>query len=51
MPGRTTRSVFFVWNNEAGVSWREVIRDSARKEFEAAREEKDPVILARHRGY
>jgi hypothetical protein len=30
-------SPLFVWRNEAGVPWRDVIRDSARTEFNAAR--------------
>jgi hypothetical protein len=30
-------SPLFVWRNEAGVPWRDVIRDSARTEFDAAR--------------
>ena len=30
-------SFLFVWKNEKGEEWRDVIRESARKEFEAAR--------------
>jgi hypothetical protein len=29
------------------VEWKEVIRESARKEFEAARHERDPEMVAR----
>ncbi|CAM9674572.1 unnamed protein product, partial [Phaeothamnion confervicola] len=37
----------FHWCNEHGVPWNKLLRDSARKEFEQAREEKDPLIVAR----
>ena len=40
-------SFMFVWKNERGVEWKEVIRESARKEFEAARHERDPEMVAR----
>ena len=40
-------SFMFVWKNERGVEWKEVIRESARKEFEAARQESDPEMVAR----
>lgn len=40
-------SLLFVWRDERGVPWREVIRRSARQEFEASREEQDPEILNR----
>lgn len=40
-------SFLFVWRNEKGEEWRDVIRESARKEFEAARHEKDPEMVAR----
>ena len=33
-------SRLFVWQDEAGQPWRDVLRTSARKEFEAARDEK-----------
>ena len=39
-------SFLFVWRNEKGEKWRDVIRESARKEFEAARHEKDPEMVA-----
>ena len=42
---RTARS--FYWPNEDGVPWKDVLRESARKEFEEAREERDPLIVAR----
>ena len=37
-------SFLFVWRNEKGEEWRDIIRESARKEFEAARHERDPEI-------
>ena len=40
-------SVFFVWRDERGRGWRDVIRDSARKEFEAGRLERDPEMVNR----
>jgi hypothetical protein len=42
---RTARS--FYWSNDKGVPWYRVLRESARKEFEEARNEKDPVIIMR----
>ncbi|GIL87430.1 hypothetical protein Vretifemale_15542, partial [Volvox reticuliferus] len=38
-------SNLFVWRDDKGRLWRDVIRDSARKEFEAARFEPDPEIV------
>ena len=38
-------SNLFVWKDERGRMWRDVIRDSTRKEFEAARYEQDPEIV------
>lgn len=40
-------SNLFVWRDEKGRMWRDIIRESARKEFEASREETDPEILNR----
>lgn len=40
-------SRIFTWPNEQGVPWRNVLRMSARREFEAARFEKDPETIAR----
>ena len=40
-------SRFFLWPNEKGVLWRDVLRASSRKEFEDARFEQDPEIIAR----
>ena len=40
-------SRFFLWPNEKGVLWRDVLRASSRKEFEDARYEQDPEIIAR----
>ncbi|KAG5542479.1 hypothetical protein RHGRI_022126 [Rhododendron griersonianum] len=42
---RATR--FFVWADSRGVLWRDVLRENARKEFEAARFERDPEIVTR----
>lgn len=35
----------FTWRNEQGVLWSEILRTNARKEFEAARFERDPKIV------
>lgn len=40
-------SKHFVWKNEAGVMWRDLLRVQARREFEEARTEKDPAIIAK----
>lgn len=40
-------SRLFLWPNEQGVLWRDVLRSSTRKEFEEARFEQDPEIIAR----
>eukprot|EP00244_Chara_vulgaris_P006383 TRINITY_DN2420_c0_g1_i5.p1 TRINITY_DN2420_c0_g1~~TRINITY_DN2420_c0_g1_i5.p1 ORF type:complete len:179 (+),score=34.21 TRINITY_DN2420_c0_g1_i5:246-782(+) len=40
-------SRLFEWPNERGIPWREVIRQSARQEFEQARFETDPEMVAR----
>lgn len=37
----------FYWSNDQGVPWCRVLRESARREFEEARQEKDPLIIAR----
>lgn len=42
---RATR--FFMWPDERGVLWRDILRVSVRKEFEEARFEKDPEIVTR----
>ena len=42
---RATR--LFEWRDDAGRPWREVLRESARKEFEAARHEREPEMVAR----
>lgn len=42
---RATR--FFTWNNEQGIPWSEILRQNARKEFEQARYETDPLIITR----
>lgn len=40
-------SRYFVWPDSRGVLWRDILRENARKEFEAARFEKDPEIITR----
>ena len=35
----------FYWKNQNGDYWREIIRKSARKEFELARDERDPILV------
>ncbi|KAL9445796.1 hypothetical protein AB3S75_013644 [Citrus x aurantiifolia] len=36
-----------MWPDERGVLWRDILRESVRKEFEEARFEKDPEIVTR----
>lgn len=40
-------SNLFVWRDERGRVWRDVLRASARAEFEAARYERDPELVGR----
>jgi len=40
-------SRLFVWANADGEPWSNVIRKNARKEFEQARHERDPEMVAR----
>lgn len=40
-------TALFDWPNEHGVPWRDVLRHSARQEFEQARHERDPEIVNR----
>ncbi|CAK9210957.1 unnamed protein product [Sphagnum troendelagicum] len=40
-------SQLFIWTNEQGVPWRDLLCESARHEFEQARNEKDPEVIAR----
>lgn len=42
---RATR--MFTWRNQAGELWSDVLQKNARKEFEQAKYEKDPLIIAR----
>ncbi|KAL3920622.1 MAG: hypothetical protein SGILL_003169 [Bacillariaceae sp.] len=37
----------FHWCDEQGVPWNQRLKKEARQEFDAAREESDPLILAR----
>ena len=40
-------SRFFTWTDSRGFLWRDILRENARKEFEAARFETDPDIVTR----
>ena len=40
-------SRLFTWNNEKGEPWKGIVQSNARKEFEQAKHEKDPLIVAR----
>ncbi|XP_006845698.2 uncharacterized protein LOC18435592 [Amborella trichopoda] len=42
---RATR--FFLWPDQRGVLWRDVLRENARREFEEARFERDPEVITR----
>ena len=37
----------FHWCDEKGIPWHTKLRTEARKEFDASKEEKDPLIIAR----
>ena len=37
----------FYWKNQDGIPWSDIIKRSARKEFEVARHERDPVMISR----
>ena len=37
----------FHWCDDNGVPWNQRLRNEARKEFEASKEETDPLIIAR----
>jgi len=37
----------FHWCDEHGVPWNQRLKKEARKEFEAAKDETDPLVLAR----
>ena len=37
----------FTWRNAGGEQWGDVLRANARKEFEQARFERDPLIVVR----
>ena len=37
----------FTWKNAKGEMWRDILKVNARKEFEQARFERDPEIIAR----
>lgn len=42
---RTSR--MFTWNNEKNELWSKVLKQNARKEFEQARYESDPMVVTR----
>mmetsp|Transcript_48057 Transcript_48057/g.84218 ORF Transcript_48057/g.84218 Transcript_48057/m.84218 type:complete len:92 (-) Transcript_48057:91-366(-) len=42
---RATR--MFTWTNPKGELWSDVLRQNARKEFEQARFERDPLVVTR----
>jgi hypothetical protein len=37
----------FHWTDDKGQPWNKLLKDNARKEFEASKEETDPLITAR----
>lgn len=37
----------FFWKNEKGEVWADILKKNARKEFEEARNERDPLIIVR----
>jgi hypothetical protein len=37
----------FHWCDDYGIPWNKKLKDQARQEFEASKEEKNPLILAR----
>lgn len=37
---------YYTWEDEKGVPWSKVLKVNARREFEAARHERDPTIIA-----
>ncbi|XP_031489962.1 uncharacterized protein LOC116257391 isoform X1 [Nymphaea colorata] len=40
-------SRFFLWPDDRGILWRDILRDNARREFEEARHETDPETITR----
>mmetsp|Transcript_7275 Transcript_7275/g.12689 ORF Transcript_7275/g.12689 Transcript_7275/m.12689 type:complete len:97 (-) Transcript_7275:118-408(-) len=47
MPYVMTTAKCFYWPNDDGEQWSVVLKRNARKEFEEARYERDPLIIAR----
>ncbi|CDY65986.1 BnaAnng21360D [Brassica napus] len=45
--GVSEQRAFYTWTDSRGVLWRDVLRENARKEFEAARFETDPEVITR----
>lgn len=42
---RATRQ--YTWNDETGKPWSKILQENARKEFETARHESDPLVVAK----
>ena len=40
-------SRMFIWRNDKGELWSDLLRKNARKEFEQAKCENDPLVIAR----
>ncbi len=40
-------SRMFIWRNDKGELWSDLLRKNARKEFEQAKYENDPLVIAR----
>ena len=40
-------SKYFTWRQTTGELWSDILKKNARKEFEEARHERDPIIVAR----
>ena len=41
------KAQLFTWTDQFGRKWRDVLMESARKEFENSKQETDPEIIAR----
>ena len=37
----------FIWRTDKGELWSDILRKNARKEFEQAKYEKDPLVIAK----
>ncbi|KAF2562327.1 hypothetical protein F2Q70_00016186 [Brassica cretica] len=45
--GVSEQTAFYTWTDSRGVLWRDVLRENARKEFDAVRFETDPEVITR----